>query len=93
MMNSIDEAMSKPKTEYFVVVVEDPHCDAEVELWCDEEDAVNRARHIARDRCLDMSTEYGERSVDGWLFYADYCARGGSVHVKKVKLNTLRCVM
>lgn len=70
----------------FAIVIEDRHADVEVEVWADEQQAITRARQIARDYCRHPE-DYEEQDIKGWSFYARYSCESDSVSVRSVPLN------
>ena len=78
---------TSPSKALFAVIVEDRHCDVQVEVWDDEAAAVDRAKAIAREYCRD-DEDYAERRIAGWVFYARYSCEDDSVRVVRVELHT-----
>ena len=71
----------------FALIVEDCHCDVQVEVWDDEAAAVGRAKAIARKYCRS-DDDYAEEQIADWVFYARYSCEADSVRVLRVELHT-----
>jgi hypothetical protein len=75
----------------FAVIVEDRHCDVQVEVWDDEAAAVDRAKAIAREYC--RYDDYAEEQIADWVFYARYSCEDDSVRVVRVELHTANAAL
>ena len=71
------------ETLYWAMIIEDRHCDAEVEVSFDKEKAIRYARHLAKKYCK-YEEDYCEHDTEGWDFHAVYSCEGDSIRVVKV---------
>jgi len=71
----------------FAVIVEDRHCDVQVEVWDNKKAAVARAKSIAHEYCR-YDDDYAEEQIADWIFYARYSCESDSVRVVQVELQT-----
>lgn len=83
-------------TEVFVILTEERHSDAEVEVWADESAAKGRARAIAEQFAHDENDiheatdpEYGLTygAPPAWVYWLGWGSEGDTVRVERMTIN------
>jgi len=67
------------------ILVQDRHCDPEIESHANKEMAIAKARDIAKKSCRSEEN-YEEHDFKGCLFYANYSFESGNVTVIETEL-------
>ncbi len=68
----------------YVLILEDRHIDAQVELYNEKEKAFERAKTLAKNSCrFDEDLEL--KTVTGWLLCIQYSCEGDLVRVIEVE--------
>lgn len=70
----------------YLVVIEDRHCDVDVEPFEDKEKAISRAKFLAKKYCR-YDEDFEENQYDGYLYYANYSCESDSVSVIERSVN------
>jgi len=70
------------KMKLYVTVCEDHHCDPEIKVWTNKDNAINYAKEF-----IKLYEGFEERTVQGWLYYAECCE--DSVYVFETELDKL----
>lgn len=70
----------------YVVLIEDRHADAGVEVFASETAAVEHARAFAKKYAL-RPEDYQEKRIADWVFYASYSCESDSVRVERKEVQ------
>ena len=73
--------------ELYTVLHQDRHADPEVEVFSDEQKAVEYARNTAKEFCRHPG-DYEESIIADWVFHAIYSCEGDCVTVHKIVLDS-----
>lgn len=70
----------------YAIIINDRHCDTEVEICYDKAKAIAHGRALAKKYCR-YEDDYEEREPDDeWLFHATYSCEGDSITVVQPKV-------
>lgn len=72
--------------DIYVIIINDRHTDIEAMTYADKEEAINKARELAKKYCRHPE-DYKEHSYDGYLFFVSYSCESDYVAVLKTDLK------
>ena len=76
----------------YVAILEDRHCDVQVEVFSEKEDAVEWAEEAAllnahHEEDIEKEELTAGMRKEGWLYYAVYSCEGDSVRVVQKEVD------
>lgn len=63
----------------YTILLQDRHCDPKITVYADRQQAIDKARSIAKE--YDRHGEYEEMQIADWVFHATYSCEGDCVTV------------
>lgn len=70
----------------YAVLLEDRHTDVHVEVFADRDEAIERARTLAKENAR-FPDDYKEETIEGWEFYCRYSCEDDSTRVVATELK------